>query len=244
MAQFVYIHDVNDVPNPPKNALALLEYAKNNQGKITYPAPPDFTGITFIKQIASEIITNPSILQNAPPQDYQTDLQPLWAYLDELHQYGWRQGQDFPKNESQMINLLNNREIDIAYSFNISAAANAIAKKQLPPSAKAYVPSKGSIANVHFLAIPYNSNVKNAAMVVIDFMLSPQAQARKQNPNIWGEPTVLSMARLNNADKAYFDSLPQNDAIPNAQQLAQKLPEPHSGWVEIIKNEWRHRYRQ
>ena len=32
-------------------------------------------------------------------------------------------------------------------------------------------------------------------MVVADFLLSPEAQARKQDPAVWGDPTVLAMAR-------------------------------------------------
>ena len=243
LAQFVYIIDSNDMKAPPQNAMELLHYAKNNKGKITYPTPPDFTGVTFLKQIATEVLENPALLSSKPPKNYQKILKPLWLYLDELHLYAWRDGKNFPKNESEMIPLLNNREIDIAYSFNIAAAANAIANQQLPPTAKAYVPLSGTISNVHFLTIPFNSGQANAAKIVIDFMLSPEAQARKQNPKYWGEPTVLSLKSLPQNERKWFDSIPKNAAIPTIAELSKTLAEPHSGWVNILKDEWKKRYK-
>jgi ABC-type uncharacterized transport system YnjBCD substrate-binding protein len=32
--------------------------------------------------------------------------------------------------------------------------------------------------------------------VTANFLLSPEAQARKQDPKVWGDPTVLAMERL------------------------------------------------
>ena len=39
----------------------------------------------------------------------------------------------------------------------------------------------GAIGNTHFLAIPFNANAKEGAQVLINFMLSAQAQARKDD---------------------------------------------------------------
>ena len=50
--------------------------------------------------------------------------------------------------------------------------------------------------NTHFVAIPYNAAAKAGALVLADFLISPEAQARKQDPKIWGDPTVLAMSKL------------------------------------------------
>ena len=40
-----------------------------------------------------------------------------------------------------------------------------------------------------------------AAMQVADFLLSPEAQARKQQPQVWGDPTVLDLTLLTSAQQ-------------------------------------------
>jgi putative thiamine transport system substrate-binding protein len=50
----------------------------------------------------------------------------------------------------------------------------------------------GAIGNTHFLAIPFNASAKEGAQVLINFMLSPLAQARKADIAVWGDPTVLA----------------------------------------------------
>ena len=51
----------------------------------------------------------------------------------------------------------------------------------------------GTLANVHFLAIPFNASAPEAAKLLANFMLSPEAQVKKADTAIWGDPTVLSM---------------------------------------------------
>ena len=84
---------------------------------------------------------------------------------------------------------------------------------------RTYIHDGGTLANVHFLAIPFNANAPDAARVVADFMLSPEAQIRKADARIWGDPTVLSMARLTAADKAAFDALPRGVATLSEADL-------------------------
>ena len=101
--------------------------------------------------------------------------------------------------------------------------------------------SAGSIGNTHFLAIPFNARAKEGAQVLIDFLLSPQAQARKADIRFWGDPTVLALDRLAAADKALFA---QAQAPGVVMQAAPALPEPHASWVEAIEREWLKRYGQ
>ena len=54
----------------------------------------------------------------------------------------------------------------------------------------------GTIGNTHFVAIPYNSSAKEGAQVVANFLLSPEAQARKLDPTVWGDPTVLGLSLI------------------------------------------------
>ena len=44
-------------------------------------------------------------------------------------------------------------------------------------------------------------------MVVANFLLSPEAQARKQDVRVWGDPTVLDLKALSPEDAGRFEGL-------------------------------------
>jgi putative thiamine transport system substrate-binding protein len=99
--------------------------------------------------------------------------------------------------------------------------------------------TKGTIGNTHFVAIPYNAPSKAGAQVVANFLLSPAAQARKADIDVWGDPTVLDVARLPAADRARFQSAPHAGQV---LQSAPALAEPHASWVDALEKEWTRRY--
>ncbi|SBS39265.1 hypothetical protein MSP8887_03738 [Marinomonas spartinae] len=245
MAQVVFMYDTATLKNPPKSMKALLAYAQAHPGRVTYPAPPQFLGVTFLKQALYELTNDrAALLKPVNQATFQKMTAPLWAYLDKLNKVAWRDGKTFPKDSQAMIRLLNDQEIDIAFSFDVSAASVQIAKGNLPDSVRTYVFTNGTIGNTHFLAIPYNSSAKAAAQVVANFMLSPEAQIEKQKPTVWGDLSVLSYAKLSPADQAKFDAIPKGIATLSIKQLGKTLPEPNSTWVNALEKEWRKRYAQ
>ena len=77
---------------------------------------------------------------------------------------------------------------------------------------------------------------------VANFLMSPEAQARKADPTVWGDPTVLDVADLPHEHRALFDALPLGIADLPPEQLGPALPEPHPSWTEAIEAEWSRRY--
>jgi putative thiamine transport system substrate-binding protein len=133
-------------------------------------------------------------------------------------------------------------EIDLAISFDPGEASAAIAAAELPPSVRTFVPDGGSIGNASFVAIPYNAASRAGAMVLADFLLSPEAQARKQDPAVWGGFTVLALDRLDDADRAVFDALDLGPATLSPEELGAPLPEPHPEWTERVAADWTRRF--
>ncbi len=245
MAQVIFMHDTQTLSKPPKSMRELLDYAKNHPGRITYPEPPQFLGSTFLKQALHELTPDSELLLKPVSEvNFERATQPLWAFLDELHPVAWRRGAVFPSSSEEMMRLLDDREIDIALSFDVSAASVQIEQGNLPDTVRSYVLSQGTIGNTHFVAIPYNSDAKEAAQVVANFLLSPEAQAYKQHPTVWGDMTVLDYASLDNEQKARFDDLPKGIATLSVDELGTTLPEPHSTWMEALESTWRERYAQ
>ena len=243
MAQLVFMYDSAKISQPPLSMKELLAFAHQHPGRFTYPAPPAFHGTTFLKQALYELTADPAVLSKPVSQaDFDKVTQPLWDFLDELHPLMWHQGKSFTNSATEMKQLLNDGEIDISLSFNPNDASNAIASGELPDSIRSYVHRSGTIANTHFVAIPFNSSAKAGAMVLANFLMSPEAQARKADTRIWGDPTVLAMNKLNQQQQALFADLPTGKAPLTADDLANVILEPHVSWVDALERAWQRRY--
>jgi putative thiamine transport system substrate-binding protein len=243
MAQLVFLYDTAVVSEPPRSMMELLEFCRANSGRFTYPAPPDFYGTTFIKQALLELSEDRDLLYKPVEEERFAELtENLWHFLDSLHPHLWRGGRTLPKSAPEMKRLLGDREIFISLSFNPAEASNAIATGELQSSIRTYVHRGGTIGNTHFLAIPFNSSAREGAMVLANFLLSPEAQARKSDPTVWGDPTVLSMDKLTPEQRALFDDVERGAATLSPAELGPVILEPHASWVSAIEKEWLKRY--
>ena len=243
-AQLVFIHDMASVTEPPRSAAALLDFVTNRDGRFAYPAPPAFHGTTFVKQLLLELAEAPEALAApADEADFEAVTAPLWDYLDALHPALRGAGRSWPASGETTRQLLDDGELDIALSFNPNEASAAVRGGQLPESVRTYVFDGGTIGNTHFVTIPWNASAAAGAMVVADFLLSPEAQARKADPAFWGEPTVLDQDKLDETQRALFASVDLGPwALPIGE--GEVLPEPHASWAEALESAWIERYGQ
>ncbi|WP_433962899.1 ABC transporter substrate-binding protein [Roseitalea porphyridii] len=245
MAKLVFFYDSarTEAADLPDSAPELLEWARANPGRFSYPQPPDFIGSSFLKQVLIETVDDPSVLQEPVDEaSFEQITEPLFAYLDDLHPHLWRGARTFPKDYPSMSQLLADGELDITFAFNPAEASNAIANQLLPDTVRSFTFSGGTLANTHFVAIPYNANAKAGALVVADFLISPEAQARKQDPTVWGDPTVLAMDKLSDEDRARFSALDLGVATLRPDELGPALDEPHPSWMTRIEQKWTARY--
>ncbi len=229
--------------SPPSSLEELAAWIKKNPGRFTYAAPPNFIGTTFLKQVLYGLVDDISVLrQPADRQTFDRVTAPLWEWLDRVHPDLWRSGRVFAADTTNLKTLLSDNEIDIAMTFNPGEASSAINEGLLPETTRSFVMDYGSIGNAHFVAIPFNAGSKAGAMVVANFLLSPLAQARKNDETIWGDPTVLAYDKLNAGQRALFDSLQSGAATLGASQLGATLSEPDAFWSDALDAEWTRRY--
>lgn len=246
-AQLVFIHDTVTVESPPRSAEALLDFVVEG-GRFSYPAPPAFHGTTFIKQLLIELVADSSAkfaALSAPVEDadFAEMTAPLWHYLDTLHPALRGAGKSWPTSGEMTRQLLDDGEVDIALSFNPNEASAAVRGGQLPDTVRTYVFDEGTIGNTHFVTIPWNASAKAGAMVVADFLLSVEAQARKADPEIWGEPTVLDVALLTETEQTLFSKIDLGVwALPIGSGSV--LSEPHASWTGALEAAWIERYGQ
>lgn len=229
VGQLVFIHDKLKLNNPPNSFSEMLSYAKAFPNRLSYPRPPEFHGTSFLKALLIELTNNDaSLMQPVDDKSFAVVTQPLWQYLDEFHKVAWRGGKQFPSGTTESIQLLDDGQIDLAITFNPNAVYSAQANGNLADSTQVYAMDNGALSNIHFLAIPWNANASAGAQVAINFLLSPEAQSRKGDTSVWGDPSVLSSKYLTGTAK-------------NTQQF-KSIAEPHPSWQNAIEQEWLKRY--
>lgn len=240
-AQLVFIYDTAVTKTPPQSAKELLAFVANG-GRFAYPAPPAFHGTTMVKQLLIELTGTPDAL--AAPVDeanFAEVTAPLWTYLDGLHPKLWGKGKSWPTSAESTRQMLDDGELDIALSFNPNEASAAVKNDQLPDTVRTYVFTNGTIGNTHFVTIPYNATAKAGAMIVANFLISPEAQSRKADPTFWGDPTVLDVSSLSADDSALFETIDTGPwSLPIGTGIT--LAEPHASWAKALEDEWLKRY--
>ena len=243
MAQIVYVYDSARVARPPRSIPAILDWAQANPGRLTHPTPRNFLGATFLQQALYELAPAAAALQRpATDAAYAAATAPLWGWYERLRPTLWRQGRQFPESGSAQRQLLADGEIDISISFNPSEASTSIANGLLPASVRTLVLDRGTIGNASFVAIPFNAANRDGALIVANFLLSPEAQAHAQDPRVLGASTVLDLARLDPADRQRFVDLPRGVATLSPAELGRPLLEPHPSWMTRLTADWERRY--
>src|SRR5690606_8035291 len=105
MAKLVFFYDSARTQKSelPMSADGLLEWAKANPGRFSYPQPPDFIGSSFLKQVLSEKVAGRSVLlEPVDEASFDEITRPLFGYLDQLHPVMWRSGGAYPQNYPAM----------------------------------------------------------------------------------------------------------------------------------------------
>jgi len=251
-ASLTFYYDSLSTSKPPTTLTELTAWTAQNPGRFSYPKPPDFLGMSFLKYVLvmlheqqdAQTGKDISAQLNLPATKENTALvlDPLWAFLDDFHPTLWRNGEQFVQTGAQMRRLVDDTELSLAFTFSAPEVPAAVQRYDLPQSIRSYAMSDGSLSNTHFVAIPYNASHPQAAQLVANFLMSPEAQAKKQTPSVWGDKSVLVQSTLSPAQQALFKTKqPHPSALP-FDSVKRTVSEPHPSWVEAIQQGWQARY--
>ena len=237
-AQLVMIADTAVTPVLPTTAVEFMEFCKANQGKVTYPALPDFTGSAFVRNIIYEICGYEQFMDmEADKETVKAAIEPAFEYLRELNQYLWNQGKTFPADSVTLTNMFADGEIVMDISYEAYSPATYIENGTYTETTQAFQFEKGTIGNTNYIAIAANSANKAGAQIAINEMLDPEVQADRF-ATIRTIP-VVEYEKLDDAQKAAFDAVEiGKGVIPQDELLAKRLPEMPSQLVPIIEEIW------
>jgi putative spermidine/putrescine transport system substrate-binding protein len=226
--QLAAIYDTVRTPQPPRTLAELEQWVRSHPGRFTIPF--EFTGMTLLKSWMAALGGNLTALDGPFDETKYNALSgQLWQFINRNKAYFWRKGETFPESLAAMHQMFANGEIDFTFSNNDSEVDNKILQNIFPATARAYVYDSGTIQNSHFVGIPTQSSNKAGAMLVANFLISPEAQWHKLKPDIWGDGTILSPSKLPQDWQKKFAAVPSRRYAPlraDIQPRAIKEPAP------------------
>ncbi|WDU83628.1 ABC transporter substrate-binding protein [Caloramator sp. Dgby_cultured_2] len=167
-------------------------------------------------------------------------IKPALEYLRELKPYLWRQGKTYPASIAQLDNMFADGEVYLTMNYAPFHAVTKIEEGIFPKTTRSFVFDKGMIGNTHFLAIPFNAPNKAGALVVINYLLSPKAQASKYDPKVWGDLPVVDYKLMDENERRLFDDINIREGVIHKDiLLKRRIPEIRAELVPIIEELWR-----
>ena len=232
-AQFTLVYDAARISDPPTTMAGVLDWARANPGRFTYPAPPDFTGSVFVRQVLYSVSGGHEAVPAAYDDAVFDELTPaLWSALTDLAPQLWRQGRTYPRDAVALDRLFADGEVDMTMTYGPATLTKLVDQGTFPQTTRVLTLQEGTVGNASFLAIPVTSGSKEGAQVVADLALSPEQQAAKADPAVWGQFTVLDSDLLSEDDRALFEALPTSAVVPSHEVLARNAnPELAPQWV-------------
>ena len=221
---FVFAHDPARVPEPPSSFSELLDHARDNPGRVTYPAPPDFTGSAFVRQAVAALGEDEA-----------------FALLAELKPLQWRGGETLPGSEAELSQLFGDGEVDIAMSYDPTFVATNVARGTFPERARPFVLDEGTLQNTSYVTIPGNSTNRAGALVVANLLLEPELQEVLSDPDVWGMPPVLDPERLEDDVRVAFEQDPAGPHVldsfgqSQAELSAERVVDIDARWQEELR---------
>ena len=239
-AYFVFEYDQARTEEPPRNFQALKNWIKAHPGKFTYPQPPDFTGSAFIRQLFYALTDgHEQYMQGFDSELFRAKASELWKYLNAIEPYLWQKDKTYPKDSATLDTLFARGEVDLNMSYHPPHAQNKILEGTYPESVRTYSMQEGALYNTHFTAIPFNAPNKPGAMVLANFLLSPQAQLSKYRPDNWGDFPAVDLHRLDKKQRELFKTVDLGPATLSPAKLStMAVPEIPAAYLEELEKGW------
>ena len=237
-AQMVFYNDSAVTPEAPASAEELMEYCKTYPGKVTYPAPPDFTGSAFVRNIVYELCGWEQF--QTMEADYDTvkaAVEPAMEYLRAINPYLWNEGKTFPDSSTTVDAMFADGELVMSMSYGPFSVATGIADGIYTGTTRTFVFDKGTIGNTNYMGIAFDAPNKAGAMVVINAILSADLQLTQYAQ--LRELPVVDQAKLSEEEAAAFDAVDLGEGVlTQAELLEHRLPEMPADLVPILEEIW------
>lgn len=237
---FILIYDTKTMLVPPEDFNEFSLWMKSNPGRFTYPKPPNFTGSAFLRTAFYYVNGGADNFLGKYNQVLADEgIERLKSWLAEITPYLWKEGRQYPEDSIALDELFINNEVDFSMSYNVSHVSNKIARGEYNDTVRSFILDSLALFNYHFTAIPFNAPNKSAALVLANYLLSPEIQMSKMAPINWGDATVLDPYRMSLAEAEQFNAIVRGPGtLPREELTRNAVPEIAPQYVEQIERFW------
>jgi putative spermidine/putrescine transport system substrate-binding protein len=239
---YVMAYDSSKIDRPPMDHQELLAWAKANPGRFTYVAPPAFDGSRFL--LTMLYATTGGYEQYAGAEFDQTlwdqNVDTVFAYLNELEPYLWREGSAYPPTIMRLSELMANGEIWMMPAF-VGTVAEGLANQQFPSTTQAYAMPGISLSDASFTAIPVNASNPAGGIVLANLLASPEAQLEKFKPSVWGSQSLIDVEALPPEQKQGFTEVEKEFGIALQEMGEVTVPIVNAEYTTQLENAWEER---
>ncbi len=222
---------------------SLLAWARENPGRFTYPAPPDFTGSMAVRTVLYDTVGpagDPLATFGADvgDADFRRAAAPVWRRLNAIEPSLWRAGRTYPTSQADVERLYATGEIDAFLTYGPGAVGGRVADGVYPVTTRQAVLDVGNIANTSFVAIPYNAAHSAGAMVLANELLDPDVQLELFRTV--GAHPAIDLAALPAAQRAQFDAVDLGPSVlPAAVLTANTRAELPAASIARVEAGWK-----
>lgn len=199
----VYLaYNKETVPNPPKTDQELYQWIKDHPGRFAYNDPStgnsgfSFVANTIYNQLPPEAATSEDVKWR---DDYQAEWDNAFGLLSGLHPYLYQTAGrvQYPNKNAGTLELLANKEIDMCPAF-VNMVLSQKSMGTLPDTIQLVQLEQPFLGGLAGFSIPKIAKDKEAALTVIDYYLSNEAQALDWN-TMFASP-VVDASKLENLE--------------------------------------------
>lgn len=252
-AQFTLIYNNALVPSPPTSMIDLAIWIQSNPGKFAYPVPSDanFESSVLLRHFFGAFCAPYLDFMGTFNEALYTARTPaLWAKLNQLQPYMWRNATTFktqpPANIAALDALFASGQVAFTFTYDpLKAAAMVAAGTWNASTTRSYVFTsgnlQGTIGNINFVAIPSNAPNVAGALVVANALASPAQMFARAHPEVWGTVPAFAPLRMDDGWNAAFGEIAafKSANTPDMSTLAQHaLAELDAAYAPRLEADW------
>lgn len=239
--QLIMIYDEDLFSDAPKNVNEMLDVTETMEGKLSYVDPSNELGRDFINSIFFSFMDYEEVYSmDLNKAELKIKAKDAIEYFNSLKPYiAFRDGM-LPKNQDEIDEMFYNTSILFSMTYESNHASTMSKKELYPFGAKSFVFDSGTTGDAFYGVIPFNSNNKSGAIIVLNEMLSPKSQKYKYDPKKWGNlPAVdTTIMEASNAKIVNSVTMKRSD-MKQEELLSKRIPEVPKVLSDMLYEIWK-----
>lgn len=239
--QITYYYNEDMTYEPPETLEALKQYLASAPGTFTYPEPEDPVGRAFIHGVILAFTPAKAFVEQ-PLDDaaLKALVMPGLEYLKALKGDLYMQGTAYPKTALQLSDLYAESQVFMVMSHDYRHAHTLTGDAIYPGGTRPVYFDLPSTGSKDYLSIPYNSDNKSGAMVVMHALLDIELQTQKLASKTYQGLPVYDSQRIDGQVAAQIQKALSRKTIPDINKvLAYRSHDIPSQYHAKIATWWR-----